>query len=131
MSGGVSGHPTSLSLQTAFMSSTDLHSTIHLERILQKRSHLIVFHINIKGAESIIGSTFYQITTIESIISTLKQVSITEKLLNYWEAVKFQHVLLHIVKFFIKNTNATHLCSNKQEFSLNFLKNQTSCPTPQ
>ena len=112
------------------MSFTDLHSTIHLERILQKRSHLIVFHINIKGAESIIGSTFYQITTIESIISTLKQVSITEKLLNYWEAVKFQHALLHIIKFFIKNTNATHLRSNKQEFSLNFLKNQTSSPTP-
>lgn len=89
-----------------------------------------MFQINIKGAESIIGSTFYEITTTESIISTLKQVSITEKLLNYWEAVKFQHVLLHIVKFFIKNTNATHLRSDKQQFSLNFLKNQASSPAP-
>lgn len=121
VSWGISWHPTSLSLhRPSFNHSFRKNSSS------KKKSFNCVFHINIKGAESIIGSTFYQITTTEPIISTLKQLSITEKLLNYWETVKFHHVLLHIVKFFIKNTNAIHLRSDKQEFSLNFLKNQTN-----
>lgn len=53
----------------------DLNSTVSLERTLpQKESHFIVLDIKIKGDDSIIGSSYHQINTTETIISTLKQV---------------------------------------------------------
>lgn len=51
----------------------------YFRKYSSETSHLIVFNIKIKGAYFIIGSTFLYITTTETIISTLKQVSNTSK----------------------------------------------------